>query len=37
MIIDININDDDFQFMLEIKEKNRYESFQNEKNYAFAH
>jgi hypothetical protein len=36
-IIDININDDDSQFMLETKEKNRYESFQNEKNYAFAH
>jgi hypothetical protein len=36
-IIDININDDDSQFMLETKEKNRYESFQSEKNYAFAH
>jgi hypothetical protein len=35
-IIDININDDDFQFMLETK-KNKYESFQSEKNYAFAH
>jgi hypothetical protein len=36
-IIDININDDDFHFMLETKEKNKYESFQSEKNYAFAH
>jgi hypothetical protein len=36
-IIDININDDDSQFMLETEEKNKYESFQNEKNYAFAH
>ncbi len=36
-IIDININNDDFQFMLETKKKNKYESFQNEKNYAFAH
>ncbi len=36
-IIDINIIDDDSQFMLETEEKNEYESFQNEKNYAFAH
>ncbi len=36
-IIDININNDDFQFMLETKKKNKYESFQSEKNYAFAH
>ncbi len=36
-IIDINISDDDSQFMLETEERNRYESFQNEKNYAFAH
>ncbi len=36
-IIDININDDDSQFMLETEEKNKYESFQSEKNYAFAH
>jgi hypothetical protein len=36
-IIDININNDDSQFMLETEKKNRYESFQNEKNYAFAH
>jgi hypothetical protein len=36
-IIDININNDDFQFMLETEKKNKYESFQNEKNYAFAH
>ncbi len=36
-IIDININNDDSQFMLETKKKNRYESFQSEKNYAFAH
>jgi hypothetical protein len=36
-IIDININDDDSQFMLETKEKNKYKSFQSEKYYAFAH
>jgi hypothetical protein len=36
-IIDININDNDSQFMLETEEKNRYKSFQSEKNYAFAH
>jgi hypothetical protein len=36
-IINININNDDSQFMLETEKKNRYESFQSEKNYAFAH
>jgi hypothetical protein len=36
-IIDININNDDFQFMLETEKKDKYESFRNEKNYAFAH
>ncbi len=30
-IIDININNDDSQFMFETKKKNKYESFQNEK------
>jgi hypothetical protein len=36
-MIDININNDDSQFMFATEKKNRYESFQSEKNYAFAH